>query len=101
MSNLVVINGINVELEVVDNAVYTTSLIIANVFEKRHDNIIAQIKALPQDEFNALNFKAVEYKDKKGELRPCYNLTRDGFSLLVMGFTGEKVYKFKIEFIKA
>lgn len=101
MSNLVVINGINVELEVVDNAVYTTSLIIANVFEKRHDNIIAQIKALPQDEFNALNFKAVEYKDKKGELRPCYNLTRDGFSLLVMGFTGEKAYKWKIEFIKA
>ncbi|RTI82551.1 Rha family transcriptional regulator [Campylobacter jejuni] len=69
MSNLVVINGINVELEVVDNEVYTTSLIIANVFEKRHDNIIAQIKALPQDEFNALNFKAVEYKDKKGELK--------------------------------
>ncbi|HDZ4980165.1 TPA: Rha family transcriptional regulator [Campylobacter jejuni] len=101
MSNLVVINGINVELEVVDNEVYTTSLIIANVFEKRHDNIIAQIKALPQDEFNALNFKAVEYKDKKGELRPCYNLTRDGFSLLVMGFTGEKAYKWKIEFIKA
>lgn len=101
MSNLVVINGINVELEVVDNEVYTTSLIIANVFEKRHDNIIAQIKALPQDEFNALNFKAVEYKDKKGELRPCYNLTSDGFSLLVMGFTGEKAYKWKIEFIKA
>ncbi|HFZ5046134.1 TPA: Rha family transcriptional regulator, partial [Campylobacter coli] len=34
-------------------------------------------------------------------LRPCYNLTRDGFSLLVMGFTGEKAYKWKIEFIKA
>ncbi|MCR6581608.1 Rha family transcriptional regulator [Campylobacter insulaenigrae] len=101
MSNLVVINGQNVSFEVVDNAVYTTSLIIANVFEKRHDNIIAQIKALPQDEFNALNFKAVEYKDKKGELRPCYNLTRDGFSLLVMGFTGEKAYKWKTLFIKA
>ncbi|EDP6814197.1 hypothetical protein GL567_01205 [Campylobacter lari] len=74
---------------------------MAAVFNKRHDNIIAKINELPQDEFNALNFKAVEYKDKKGELRPCYNLTRDGFSLLVMGFTGEKAYKFKVEFIKA
>ncbi|WP_158654070.1 Rha family transcriptional regulator [Helicobacter pullorum] len=101
MNNLAVINGVNVEFEVAYNAVYTTSLIIADIFEKRHDNIIAQIKALPQDEFNALNFKVVEYKDKKGELRPCYNLTRDGFSLLVMGFTGEKAYKWKVEFIKA
>lgn len=101
MNNLAVINGVNVEFEVAYNAVYTTSLIIADVFEKRHDNIIAQIKALPQDEFNALNFKVVEYKDKKGELRPCYNLTRDRFSLLVMGFTGEKAYKWKVEFIKA
>ncbi|ENV1419511.1 hypothetical protein CUPS9163_06895 [Campylobacter upsaliensis] len=65
MSDLVVINDINVKFEVVDNAVYTTSLIMADVFEKRHGNIIAQIKALPQDDFNALNFKAVEYKDKK------------------------------------
>ncbi|MCR6572963.1 Rha family transcriptional regulator [Campylobacter insulaenigrae] len=101
MSNLVVINGQNVELEVANDQVTTTSLDIAAVFNKRHDNIIAQIKALPQDEFNALNFKAVEYKDKKGELRPCYNLTRDGFSLLVMGFTGEKAYKWKTLFIKA
>lgn len=101
MSNLVVINGINVELEVVDNAVYTTSLIIANVFEKRHDNIIAQIKALPQDDFTHLNFKVSSYKDSTGRTLPCYNLTRDGFSLLVMGFTGEKAYKWKIEFIKA
>ncbi|MBW1466944.1 antirepressor, partial [Campylobacter jejuni] len=31
----------------------------------------------------------------------CYNLTRDAFSLLVMGFTGEKAYKWKILFIKA
>ncbi|EAL4168196.1 TPA: Rha family transcriptional regulator [Campylobacter jejuni] len=101
MKNLVAINGVNIELEVANNQVTTTSLAIANVFEKRHDNIIAQIKALPQDEFNALNFKAVNYKDKKGEIRPCYNLTRDAFSLLVMGFTGEKAYKWKIAFIEA
>ncbi|HEF3288459.1 TPA: Rha family transcriptional regulator [Campylobacter jejuni] len=101
MEKLAVINGVGVELEVANDQVTTTSLSVAAVFNKRHDNIIAKINELPQDEFNALNFKAVEYKDKKGELRPCYNLTRDGFSLLVMGFTGEKAYKFKVEFIKA
>lgn len=101
MSNLVVINGINVEFEVVGTQTHTTSLDIAAVFEKRHDNIIAQIKALPQDDFTHLNFKASNYKDSTGRILPCYNLTRDGFSLLVMGFTGEKAYKWKIEFIKA
>lgn len=79
----------------------SNSLDIAAVFEKRHDNIIAQIKALPQDDFTHLNFKASNYKDSTGRILPCYNLTRDGFSLLVMGFTGEKAYKWKIEFIKA
>ncbi|HIH2271684.1 TPA: Rha family transcriptional regulator [Campylobacter jejuni] len=101
MSNLVVINGINVEFEVVGDQTYTTSLDIAAVFEKRHDNIIAQIKALPQDDFTHLNFKASNYKDSTGRTLPCYNLTRDGFSLLVMGFTGQKAYKWKVEFIKA
>ena len=101
MSNSVVINNQEVSFEVVGEQTFTTSFDVANVFGKRHDNIIAQIKALPKDNFNALNFKAVEYLDKKGELRPCYNLTRDGFSLLVMGFTGERAYKWKVEFLKA
>lgn len=99
--NEIIINNVEVKFEVVKNEIFTNSLQIAEVFEKRHDNIIAQIKALPKDNFNALNFKVVEYLDKKGELRPCYNLTKDGFCLLVMGFTGEKAYKFKVEFIKA
>ncbi|EGK8089012.1 Rha family transcriptional regulator [Campylobacter lari] len=101
MEKLAVINGVGVELEVANDQVTTTSLSVAAVFNKRHDNIIAKINELPQDEFNALNFKAVEYKDKKGELRPCYKITRDGFSLLVMGFTGEKAYKWKLAFINA
>lgn len=42
-----------------------------------------------------------EYTDAKGETRPMYNLTRDGFSLLVMGFTGERAYRWKVEFLKA
>ncbi|SUW72942.1 phage protein [Campylobacter coli] len=101
MSNLVVINGINVELEVVDNAVYTTSLSVAEVFNKNHKNIIRKINEFPKDNFTKLNFEPSKYIDSTGRILPCYNLTRDAFSLLVMGFTGEKAYKWKIEFIKA
>ncbi|WP_233994413.1 Rha family transcriptional regulator [Campylobacter fetus] len=95
------INSQKVSFEVVGNQTYTTSLAIADVFEKRHDNIISQIRGLPQDEFTALNFKVSDYKDSTGRILPAYNLTRDGFSLLVMGFTGERAYKWKVEFIKA
>lgn len=97
----VIINNVDVKFEIIDDEVFTNSLQVAEVFGKRHDNVMQIIKALPKDNFNALNFKAVNYKDAKGELRPCYNLTRDGFSLLVMSFTGEKAYKFKIAYIDA
>ncbi|HHD0294268.1 TPA: Rha family transcriptional regulator [Campylobacter coli] len=101
MEKLAVINGVDVELEVANNQVTTTSLDIAAVFNKRHDNIIAKIETFPNDSFTDLNFKASKYIDSTGRILPCYKITRDAFSLLVMGFTGEKAYKWKIEFIKA
>ncbi|HHS6687838.1 TPA: Rha family transcriptional regulator [Campylobacter jejuni] len=101
MEKLAVINGVDVELEVVDNAVYTTSLSVAEVFNKNHKNIIRKINEFPKDNFTKLNFEPSKYIDSTGRVLPCYKITRDGFSLLVMGFTGEKAYKWKIEFIKA
>lgn len=101
MERLAVINGVDVELEVVDNAVYTTSLSVAEVFNKNHKNIIRKINEFPKDNFTKLNFEPSKYIDSTGRVLPCYKITRDGFSLLVMGFTGEKAYKWKIEFIKA
>ncbi|BDM04047.1 hypothetical protein THJ096_05810 [Campylobacter jejuni] len=101
MEKLAVINGVDVELEVVDNAVYTTSLSVAEVFNKNHKNIIRKINEFPKDNFTKLNFELSKYIDSTGRILPCYKITRDAFSLLVMGFTGEKAYKWKIEFIKA
>ncbi|EGJ9505684.1 Rha family transcriptional regulator, partial [Campylobacter coli] len=101
MEKLAVINGVDVELEVVDNAVYTTSLSVAEVFNKNHKNIIRKINEFPKDNFTKLNFELSKYIDSTGRILPCYKITRDGFSLLVMGFTGEKAYKWKILFIKA
>ncbi|EMB5530409.1 hypothetical protein U5687_001992, partial [Campylobacter coli] len=57
MEKLAVINGVDVELEVANDQVTTTSLDIAAVFNKRHDNIIAKIETFPKDSFTDLNFK--------------------------------------------
>ncbi|MSN96389.1 Rha family transcriptional regulator [Campylobacter sp. FMV-PI01] len=99
--NNIIINNVEVEFKVVDNKVFANSLQVAEVFEKRHTHILDTIKALPQDDFTKPNFRLSEYKDATGRTLPMYNLTRDGFSLLVMGFTGEKAYKWKVEFLKA
>lgn len=101
MNEVIVINGQSVEFEVVNSGVFTTSLSVANVFEKRHSDILAQIREFPKDDFTERNFPFSEYTDSTGRKLPCYNLTRDGFCLLVMGFTGQKAYKWKIEFIEA
>lgn len=101
MNNLAVINSVSVEFSVVGEEVFADTLKIAEVFEKRHDNIIQTIDKLPNDDFKSSNFKFDTYFDKKGEQRRMFSLTRDGFSLLVMGFTGERAYQWKIEFIKA
>ncbi|MBR2149245.1 MAG: Rha family transcriptional regulator [Campylobacter sp.] len=101
MNEVIVINDQSVEFEVVNSGVFTTSLSVANVFNKRHSDILAQIREFPTDDFTERNFPLSEYTDSTGRKLPCYNLTRDGFSLLVMGFTGARAYKWKIEFIKA
>ncbi|EAI2037163.1 phage antirepressor Ant [Campylobacter coli] len=101
MSALIPINNVNVVFEVVGDEIFANSLQIAEVFEKDHSNVLKAIDKLPNDEFKSSNFKYDSYFDKKSEQRRMINLTRDAFSLLVMGFTGQKAYKWKILFIKA
>lgn len=78
----------------------TTSVAVAEYFGKRHDNVIQKIKLLDcSSEFNALNFKDVTYTDAKGEKRPAYQITKNGFVFLVMGFTGKRAAQFKETYI--
>lgn len=82
----------------------TNTLIIAEYFGKQHKHIMRDLRELMTDcpeEFNGSNFGLVEYYDSKGEKRPMYTLTRDGFMLLSMGFTGANATKLKIAFIDA
>ena len=75
---------------------------VAEIFEKRHDNVLRDIQKLIEDEpeFSLLNFEEIKYKDDKNRRQPCYLMTRDGFTMLVMGFTGAKARKFKLAYIQ-
>lgn len=90
------------DIQNVGGQALTTSLAIASHFGKQHKNVIQKIQSLDcSPEFNGLNFQPVEYTDDKGERRPAYNITRDGFAFLAMGFTGSKAAKFKEAYINA
>ncbi|EFI5594807.1 transcriptional regulator [Escherichia coli] len=78
----------------------TTSVAVAEFFRKMHKNVIQKIETLEcSPEFNRLNFKPVTYTDAKGEKRPMYQITKNGFVFLVMGFTGKKAAAFKEAYI--
>ena len=82
----------------------TTSLKVSEVFHKRHTEVLRGIRSLcnnTPEAFYGRNFASVEYVDAKGERRPMYTMTRDGFTLLVMGYTGKDAMRFKLEYIEA
>jgi len=87
-----------------DNQVFTTSLLVAAKFGKEHKNVIASIRTILNTAENSalLNwFMESSYTASNGKENPMYVMTRDGFSLLVMGFTGAEALKFQMEFIEA
>lgn len=92
-------------VEIENGQPVTTSLKVAEYFGKEHKNVTRDIrdKILPyvSENFNALNFELVSYTDAKGEERPMYILTRDGFTMVAMGYTGAKAMKFKEDYITA
>ncbi len=80
----------------------TTSLVIAEAYEKQHKDVLRAISRLEcSEEFNRRNFAPVGYTDGKGELRPMFEITRDGFTFLAMGFTGKRAAEFKERIIAA
>ena len=79
----------------------TDTLKVAEVFGKRHDNIIQTVKNLDcSDEFRLLNFQASYYFNEQNKRQPKFNMTQDGFTFLVMGFRGKKAAAFKEAYIK-
>lgn len=82
----------------------TNSRIIAEKFEKEHRNVMRDIRALvdANPEWGMLNFEHTPYVDaQNGQTYKMYEMTRDGYSMLVIGFTGKKAMDWKIKFLAA
>lgn len=103
MNDLVTING---------QQVVTTSRNVAEHFEKRHDNVVQAVETLmggllkskdtPKNLDVHKMFRLSSYKNEQnGQTYPEYLMNRDGFSLLVMGFTGAKALAWKLKYIEA
>ncbi len=84
-----------------EDVTVVTSLDIAETFGKRHDNVLKNIRGLEcSDDFRLLNFEESTYINSQNKNQPMYYITRDGFTLLVMGYTGEKAMRFKEAYIR-
>ena len=85
--------------------VLTTSLKVAEVFSKRHNDVLRAISASIQATRNFAHseeaFIKSSYVDSTGKSNPMYYLNRDAFSFVVMGFTGDKAAEFKWKYIQA
>ncbi len=68
----------------------TTSLIVAEIFGKDHRKVCHDIEELScSEEFNKTNFGRITYTDSMNREQRAYEMTKDGFSFLVMDYTGE------------
>lgn len=82
--------------------ILTNSMLVAEKFGKQHKHVIDAIKKLISSAENSAQFfVSTTYVDGSGKTNPMYVMNRDGFSLLVMGFTGEKALQFKLDFIRS
>jgi Rha family phage regulatory protein len=85
-----------------DQQIVTDSLNVAAVFGKQHKYVLEAIRRMdvPED-FGRPNFRPSEYMNAQGKMQPMFKLTRDGFTLMAMGFTGPKAMRFKLAYISA
>lgn len=91
-------------VEAKNGEVVTTSRKVADYFGKRHGDVlrkIEQVKADCSNEFSQRNFASADYIDDQGKLRPMYSLTKDGWIMVVMGFTGKAAAAIKESYIAA
>ena len=85
--------------------VRANSLMVAKMFNKTHQHVLRDIAKITEsksglsEEFRVHNFVKSSYKDSTGRKLPCYDMTRDGFTVLVMGYTGQRAMRFKETYI--
>lgn len=94
-------------IQIKDHQTVTTSEIVAKVFGKQHSHVMRDIRLLlencEEDDFTKSNF-GLCFKNNElqnGKPQPYYELTKNGFLLLVMGYKSKKAMGIKISYIKA
>ena len=96
MTNLVIMK---------DRQAVTTSLDIAENFEKQHKDVLEAINNKIQSAENSAHYKSMFaegiYQDSRNRNQKMYYMNRDGFTFIAMGFTGKKADDFKIKYIDA
>lgn len=107
MENALQVSTNNEELVRIENEqIVTDSRSVAEHFGKEHRNVMRDIKSLLGGMLKIEQTKQVFYKttyvnEQNGQSYPMYLMNRDGFSLLVMGFTGKKAIEWKLKYIEA
>lgn len=100
----------NTLVELVNNEIVTSSRRVAEVFGKEHKDVLESVRNILTSENSYVKaensaltgmFHKSTYKAGTGKDYPEYLMNRDGFSLLVMGFTGAKALEWKLKYISA
>lgn len=88
-----------------DQQAVTTSLVLAEAFNKNHRDVLEKISSKINSAENSAQYKKMfaeaTYTDKSGKQNKMYYLNRDGFTFIAMGFTGKKADEFKLKYIEA
>jgi len=90
-------------VEIKNNQVVVDSRSVAKNFNKEHRNVVRDIENLVRKDVLKIEhmFQQVELPDSYGRMQKSYYMNRDGFSLLVMGFTGKEAIEWKLKYIEA
>lgn len=88
-------------VEIRGNQVVVASRSVAEKFSKLHKDVLENIRNILSAENSADKFFKKTSYVYRGRTLPEYLMTRDGFSLLAMGFTGKKAIRWKIKYIEA
>ncbi len=94
---------INLGLTEKSGKAFVSSHDIARVFEKNHQHVMRDIRNIIENDaqWGASNFGQSSYMNEQSKSQPEYLISRDGFTLLVMGYNGEKAMQFKKAYIAA
>lgn len=88
-------------VKVVNKQLVTDSQTVAEHFEKEHKNVLRAIDNLVAQNSATKNMFLEQTREYRGRDFRYYLMNRDGFSLLVMGFTGPEALEWKIKYINA